>query len=135
MAYGGGLASLLGGGGGPSPSPMGMPGAPSAALGAGMGAPPNLGPGMPPPPTGVGAMSSGDPSTSKKVAADSAVLALRELSGQIPALAPAINMLVDQIKAASAAPAPQAPPTSPMIPGAPPPAQSSLDLSGSPGGM
>ena len=134
MAYG--LASLLGGGGasGPGPSPMNMPGAPSAALGAGMGAPPDM-PGLPPPPTGIGGMSQGDPSTSKKVAADTAVLALRELSGQIPALAPAINMLVDQIKAAAAAPAPQAPPTAPTMPGAPPPAKSSLDLSGSPGPM
>ncbi len=133
MAYGGGLASLLGGGG-PGPSPMNMPGAPSAALGAGMGAPPAL-PGLPPPPTGVGPMSSGDPSTSKKVAADTAVMALRELAGQVPSLMPQITMLVDQIKAAVAAPAPQAPPTAPTIPGAPPPAKSSLDLSGSPGGM
>jgi hypothetical protein len=134
MAYGGGLASLLGGGGGPGPGPMNMPGAPSAALGAGMGAPPNM-PGLPPPPTGIGGMSSGDPSTSKKVAADTAILSLRELAGQVPSLAPAITMLVDQIKAAVAAPAPQAPPTAPAIPGAPPPAKSSLDLSGSPGGM
>jgi hypothetical protein len=135
MAYGGGLASLLGGGGGPGPSPMGMPGAPSAALGAGMGAPPNLGPGMPPPPTGVGAMSSGDPSTARKTSADTALLALRELTAQIPSLGPAISQLIDQIKMTVTAPTPTAPPTAAAIPGQPQPASSSLDLSGSPGGM
>lgn len=128
--YGNSLAALAGGGG----PPIGAPPNP-AAHGVGMGAPPGMGPGMPPPPTGVGAMPIG-PGTgnSKKAAADQAILDLRELGSHFPALQQMLSATIDAIKAASSTPAPPAPPAGgPAVPGAPPPEPVSLEDSGSPG--
>jgi hypothetical protein len=113
---------------------MGAP-PPAAMHGVGMGPPPPMGPGMPPPPTGMGAMPTGGAANSTKQAADTAILALRELSSVIPQLGPQTSAFIDQIKAAVSVPAPAAPSSAPVIPGAPPPEMSNLDDSGSPGSM
>lgn len=110
---------------------MGSP-PPPAAHGVGLGAPPNM-PGLPPPPTGIGNMPTGDASTSKKMVADTSITSLRELSGQMPSLKPQIDALIDQIKAGTQMPAPAAPPTAAALPGAPQPESVSLEDSGGPG--
>lgn len=118
MAYGNTLQALLS-----KASPQ--VGAPPAAASLGMGQPPQM-PGLPPPPTGLGAMPTGDPSTTKKAAADQAILALREVKGHYPQLATMLDATVDALKAAAqpaqpngaSAPAPPSgagePPTAPM---------------------
>jgi hypothetical protein len=88
------------------PAPGGAPpiGPPpqAAALGAGLGAPPKM-PGVPPPPTGAGAMPTGDPSTDKKEAADNAVMSLREVKGHYPSLGAQVDTMIDQIKSVAKA--------------------------------
>jgi hypothetical protein len=87
-------------------------------------------PGLPPPPTGVGAIPTGDPSSDPKEAADNAVLALRDLMGHFPSLKPTIDGAIDQIKSAAKnankGPAPSAPP---------PPDDDPLSKSGTTGGF
>jgi hypothetical protein len=117
-------------------SPPPPPGPPNpAAMGVGMGAPPGM-PGLPPPPTGQGAIPLGNPGNDKKAAADQTILNLRELSGHYPALKSMLDSTVDAIKAASSIPAaPQPPPGTPNLPGAPEAEPTSLEDSGSSGGM
>lgn len=67
----------------------------------GLGPVPNLGPGMPPPPTGVGAMPTGAPSTTKKTAGDDVISALRAYQGFVPELFNEINSWIDRVKSSS----------------------------------
>ena len=108
-----------------------MQSAPPTPASVGMGAPPSM-PGLPPPPTGVGAMPTGDASTTQKAAADQAILALRQASGFFPSMSTAINGMIDQLKASSKSSAPQ-PVGTPKAPGAPVPAANPLPESGSAG--
>ena len=89
---------------------------------------PNL---PPPPPTGKGPMPTGSPSTDKKLAVDVAVEKLRDVSAAIPALKPAVEGWIMQLKSSSAGPgaAMGEPPT--MKP--PPGPTADLTSSGSPG--
>ncbi len=124
-------------GGAPPPPnagpPLGAP--PGAALGINAGAPPKM-PGMIPPPTGKGAIPTGDPSTTKKEAADNAILALREMKGHYPSLATSADSMIDQIKSSSkASSAPKPGLGDPIPPGAPPADTSSTSQSGTPGGF
>lgn len=133
MSNYGDLLDKLGGGGG---APVGPP--PAAAQGVNLGKPPVM-PGLPPKPTGVGAMPTGDPSTTKKAAADNAVLSLRELQGYYPSLKQMLDAAIDGIKAlakgAGGAEPPAAAVGEPAPPGAQPPAAPASPLSGSPGPM
>jgi len=116
-----------------APSPMGAP--PGAALGVGAGPVPKM-PGLPPPPTNVGAMPTGDPSTNKKESADNAILALREVKGHYPSLGPVVDQAIDQIKSAAKAGGPKSVGLgAPAAPGAMPPETPDTTLSGSPGGF
>lgn len=65
----------------------------------GVGPPPDM-PGVPPAPTGMGAMNTGNGGNTKKAAGDEAILALRTFQGFAPNLMNDINAIVDQIKAA-----------------------------------
>jgi hypothetical protein len=125
--YGQALGAL----GGAPPMPP-----PAAVQGIDMGKPPVM-PNMPPPPTGVGAMPVGDPSTTKKAAADSAILALRELKGHYPNLGGMVDSTIDAIKASAkgAAPKPGGAIGEPAALGTPPPATPATPLSGAPGAL
>jgi hypothetical protein len=98
-------------------------GAPPNAMGMGLGKPPTM-PNAPPPPTGIGAMATGDPGTAKKAAGDDAISSLRALQAAAPNLKMAIDGMIDAIKSGISAPdagggAP--PPDVPAPPGAPMP--------------
>ncbi len=119
----------------------GASGVPPAAHGLGMGAPPKM-PGAMPPPTGVGAIPSPLGGTDKKLAADEAILKLRDAMSHFPALAPKLTETIDALKAAASGSAPPtagAPPPpaqglgAPSAPGTPPPPVPGPDVSGSPG--
>ena len=101
-----------------------------AALGAmagGGGPPPTVTPGGPPPPSMTGKMETGDPSTTPRVAASSAIMALRALQGHFPSMQPNIEGMIAQIqdvvKAPGAAPggAPAGAPAMVGPPSMPPP--------------
>jgi hypothetical protein len=100
----------------------------------GTGDPPDLSGGLPPP-TGVGAMPTGNDSVNKKSAIDQAILALRDVTGHVPNLSTQISSMVDALKSESAPKDPGASVDSGTGPGA---AASSTDPvmeSGSPGSM
>jgi hypothetical protein len=105
---------------------------------AAMAAPPGPLPpqeGLPPPPSGVGAIPTGDPGTTAKGAADTAILGLRECVGHYPSLAPVIQATIDAIKAAAQTKGgpPKAGLGQPSPPGTPPPVVPASGASGSPG--
>jgi hypothetical protein len=128
MAFGDILAKLGGGGGA-------APGAPApAAQGVGLGAPPVM-PGLPPPPSGVGPIPTGDPGTTKKDALDNAVLALREATGHAPNLKSAIEAMIDSLKAEAQKDDGAPGLGSPSPPGSAPPNPPPPDLSGAPGAL
>jgi hypothetical protein len=136
MAYAGSLQALLGaagGGGGGAPS-LGTPPPNPASLG--MGTPPSL-PGLPPPPTGMGAMPTGDPATTKKAAADQAILALREAKGHYPSLGSMLDATDDALKTAATGAEAGKPPAigSPQPPGEAGMEAAPIMETGSPGPM
>ena len=91
--------------------------------------------GLPPAPTGIGAIPTGDPGTTAKGAADQAILSLREVLGFYPALGPDVQGIIDKIKGAaqaqSAKPKQALGQPSPL--GTPPPEVPGPSLSGTPG--
>ena len=124
MSY---LSALAGGGGG-----GGMP--PQAAT-QGLGPVPNQ-PGLPPPPTGVGKMPVGAPTTTKMSAGADAIAGLRSFAGFAPEMQADIQEMISRIKSASASkPGMNAGPATsePGVPGAAQLDDSALMESGSPG--
>lgn len=118
----------------------GMKGGPMAGNGAspGFGAPPDFKGLVPPPPTMTGRMPTGAPGTTKKVAADDAISALRGFQGWVPEMTNDINDFINRIKqAASDKPGENAGPAlgEPGPQGAAQGGASPLMQSGSPGSM
>jgi hypothetical protein len=120
--YGSVLDKLAGavGGGAPADPAGGGPPPQLAAMGAGLGAPPDM-PGTPPAPTGVGAVPTGALGSAKKASADQAVMALREAASNFPNLQAQIDALIDALKAGSKAPGPKQTLGQPSPVGTPPP--------------
>ena len=58
-------------------------------------------PNLPPPPTGMGPMPTGAPTTTKMTAGADAIAGLRSLQGFVPKLFNEINAWIDQIKGAT----------------------------------
>lgn len=97
MAMQGPLQAMIAkmGGGGAQGAPSQMP--PNAAS-LGTGAPPDLSGGLPPP-TGTGAMPTGNSnSVDKKSAIDQAVLQLRDVMGHVPNLQSQVQQMIDALK-------------------------------------
>lgn len=96
----------------------------------GLGDPPKL-PGLPPPPTNIGAMPIGSPGTTAKTAGDDAITALRVFQGFVPSMTQEIEAMIGKIKDA-AKPAPPSAAGEAQAPGSSPEA-APLSESGSTG--
>jgi hypothetical protein len=123
------LAAAANGGGGAQMGPN------PASLG--VGKPPQM-PGLPPPPTGAGAMPTGSPTTTKMTAGADAISSLRSLQGFVPEMFHDINEFIGRIKGATSQQKGQNPGPAVGEPGVPGALQldgAPTDASGGPGGF